>query len=205
VPSGLLAYTGSDNQTTMDTKPTEAAILDAAQELVQIRGYNAFSYRDLSEKIGIKTASIHYYFPSKEDLCRALIGRYRRQFRAALAGIDDRAIDPGRRLELYVELFRSTLDTANRMCLCGMLAADLETLSPAVRDEIRAFFSENERWLADVLSAGLASGRFRFEGSAEGEARLLLACLEGAMLVSRAYDGTRTFAFIVGTLFEKYR
>jgi Transcriptional regulator len=102
-------------------------ILDVAQELFQERGYRAFSYRDLSLEVGIKTSSIHYYFPTKEDLAKALTTRYREHFREALAYIDAQTDEPKRKLELYMKLFLDSFRTCKRICLCSMLAADLQT------------------------------------------------------------------------------
>lgn len=177
----------------MATRDTQAVLLDAAQELVQVRGYNAFSFRDLAERVGIKSASIHYYFPSKGDLCRALLVRYRQRFNAALADIDRRGRGPRRKLKCYTQLFRNTLEMGNRMCLCGMLAADLETLPPQVHDELRGFFTDNQEWLAKVLTEGQETGKARFDGNAEAEARLIVSGLEGAMLVARLYGDLKLF------------
>ena len=51
--------------TATDTKQT---ILEAARRVVQSRGYNALSFRELAKEVGIKSASIHYHFPTKGDL-----------------------------------------------------------------------------------------------------------------------------------------
>ena len=177
----------------MAPRDTQAVLLDAAQELVQVRGYNAFSFRDLAERVGIKSASIHYYFPSKGDLCRALLVRYRQRFNAALADIDRRGRGPRRKLKSYTQLFHDTLEMGNRMCLCGMLAADLETLPPQVLDELRGFFTDNQEWLAKVLTEGQETGKARFDGNAEAEARLIVSGLEGAMLVARLYGDLKLF------------
>ena len=72
----------------MRNTPVIEQVLDLAQSLIQLRGYNAMSYRNLADEIGVKTASIHYYFPTKEDLGLALLKRYRLAFKNALAGID---------------------------------------------------------------------------------------------------------------------
>lgn len=177
----------------MTTQGTEATVLDVAEELVQTRGYNAFSFRDLAERIGIRAASIHYYFPSKADLCRALLVRYRRQFRTALEEIDRGAKDPRRKLKRYAQSFQETLEAGNRMCLCGMLASDVATLPAAVRGELRGFFDDNQAWLARVLTEGRESGKLRFDGAAEAEARLIVSGLEGAMLVARLYEDPTLF------------
>ncbi len=64
----------------MKSIDTQTAILDTAQELIQRVGVNAMSYADISAVVGIRKASIHYYFPTKYDLIAALLDRYNPYF-----------------------------------------------------------------------------------------------------------------------------
>ena len=167
-------------------------ILDAAQHLVQTRGYNAFSYNDIAAVVGIRKASIHYHFPGKSDLGRRLVERFRETCRAALAEIGRATIDPRERLERYTTLFRATLDN-DRMCLCGMLASEFASLPEGVRDELVAAFADHEAWLTGVLQAGQQSGHFRDDAPAEEQAQTLIAGLEGATLMARLHHDTGRF------------
>ncbi len=162
-------------------------ILDVAQELFQERGYKAFSYRDLSREVGIKTSSIHYYFPTKEDLAKVLTVRYRKHFNLALSQIDAQTSNPKKKLELYMKLFLDSFRACNRICLCSMLASDFANLPETVRDEIRGVFDDNESWLAKVLKAGRKAKVFRFEGPQEHKAKAIFAALEGATISSRTF------------------
>jgi TetR/AcrR family transcriptional repressor of nem operon len=166
---------------------TATRILDVAQELAQTRGYNAFSYAGIAEQVGIRTASIHYYFPSKSDLGRALIRRYQRTADQALAQIDRTTADPREKLRRYSAMFAGIMLHGERMCLGGILAADILTLPTEIREEVQSFFDLNERWLVPVLEEGRSSGLLQFAGAPEVEARLLVAALEGALLVARSY------------------
>ncbi len=188
----------------MATAPaaTAARILDIAERLVQTRGYNGFSYADISAELRIRNASVHYYFPSKSDLGKRLVGRYRENFMAALAGLEVGTPDARARLRTYVGMWSSVLRDRDRMCLCGMMAADIATLPKVVRAEIRRFFEENEAWLVRVLSAGRKAKTLQLSGSAEVEARLLTMGLEGAMLVARSYGEPRRFDEIAARLLE---
>jgi TetR/AcrR family transcriptional regulator, transcriptional repressor for nem operon len=56
-----------------NTNDTMQLIMDTGQFLIQERGYNAISYADIAVKIGIKKASIHYYFATKQDLVQAIL------------------------------------------------------------------------------------------------------------------------------------
>ena len=174
--------------------PTAAAmaVLDVAEQLVQTRGYNGFSYADIAAQLGVTKASLHYHFPSKEDLGRALIERYCAAFDAALDGIDRHASDPGDKLRHYAEIYETVL-SSGRLCLCGMLAAEHTTLPASMQKGLTRFFDANERWLTAVLGEGLRTGVFRFSDSTNERARVLLGALEGAMLVARSYGDPRRF------------
>jgi TetR/AcrR family transcriptional repressor of nem operon len=168
-------------------------ILDVAVQLAQTRGFNGFSYADIAEKLVVTKASLHYHFPSKADLGRRLIERYRAAFGDALARIDRQAPDARERLRRYVGLYDTVLRD-DRMCLCGMLAAEYATLPEPMQDELRRFFDENEVWLGRVLEEGRKAGELGFRGPAKQRARVILGALEGAMLVARTYRDDRRFA-----------
>src|ERR1043165_3525528 len=135
----------------MPSPDTAAQILDCAERLVQRRGFNGFSYADISTALRLRKASIHYHFATKADLVRLLIARYQETFQRALDGIDASGGDAFRKLQRYVELYVGVLRD-DRMCLCGMLAADFATLPKPVRQGVTAFFNANESWLAKVLN-----------------------------------------------------
>jgi TetR/AcrR family transcriptional repressor of nem operon len=174
--------------------PTAAAtaILDVAERLAQTRGYNGFSYADIAAQLGVTKASLHYHFPSKAELGRALIERYHALFGAALDSIDQQTKAPGEKLKRYAGLYDSVLSN-ERMCLCGMLAAEYSTLPAPMQQGLTLFFDANERWLTAVLEDGLRSGAFLFQEPANERARVLLGALEGAMLVARSYGSPRRF------------
>ncbi len=171
---------------------TADRILDLAEQLAQTRGFNGFSYADISEALGITKASLHYHFRTKAELGRSLMERYRANFTAALEAIDATGVPAADKLEPYAKLYAQVLH-GERMCLCGMLAAEYSTLAPPIQDEVRRFFDLNEAWLAGVLRAGREEGGLRFTGTPEEMARVLLGGLEGAMLVARSYGDPARF------------
>jgi TetR/AcrR family transcriptional repressor of nem operon len=167
-------------------------ILDAAEQLAQTRGFNGFSYADIAAKLIVTKASLHYHFPSKADLGRALIVRYQSVFGEALEAIDRKTGEPREKLRRYVHLYDDVMRN-KRMCLCGMLAAEYATLPSPMQDELRRFFDANERWLTAVLENGRRGGKLAFTEPAQERARLVLGALEGAMLVARSYGDDRRF------------
>jgi TetR/AcrR family transcriptional repressor of nem operon len=175
-----------------DDGDTATRILDSAESLVQIRGFNGFSYADVAGELSLTTASLHYHFPGKAELGRALITRYAERFNAALANIDDEGGEAPAKLRAYARLYADVLRD-HRMCLCGMLAAEYQTLPAPMRDAVIGFFDENETWVECVLARGRDEGALAFEGSPREAARLIVSALEGAMLVARPYGDVERF------------
>ena len=178
---------------------TATRILDVSLRLVQMQGFNAFSYADVSAELRITKASLHHHFPTKAALGKALITRYKATFLAALEEIDRRGDAPLAKLRAYAEIYVSVL-RQERMCLCGMLAADFETLPRAMRTCVTDFFKANEEWLTRALDEGRRAGSLRFDGAPAAMAAFLVSSLEGAMLVARSFGGVSRLESVVEML-----
>lgn len=183
------------------TEGTATQILDVAERLVQERGFNGFSYADVAKELGVSKAALHYHFPGKAELGEALIARYAARFAAALDALDAGNLDDRAKLEAYAQLFAEVFSD-DRMCLCGMLAADYATLPEPMRQRVVTFFDDNEVWLAHVLEDGKKAGTLRFHGPATGVARTLVGGLEGAMLVARPYGDLERFEHAADLLID---
>jgi len=153
-------------------------ILDVAEQLTQTQGLNGFSYFDISNKIGIKTSSIHYYFKTKDDLAVALIKRYHDNFKLQLDYIDANSSSPNEKLIKFAEIFKNLATSKDKFCLCGMLAAELSALSGESHKELIRFFQASRQWLANIFSICGSN-------HPEVDAKLYLSLLEGALLIAR--------------------
>jgi TetR/AcrR family transcriptional repressor of nem operon len=163
---------------------TATRILDVAERLVQVRGYNGFSYADVANELKMTKAALHYHFASKAELGEALIERYSLRFFEALAAVEERTPDAPLRLHGYAGLYAQVLRD-HRMCLCGMMVADYETLSPPMQDAVVRYIQDNRQWLSGVLSQGRDVGTLVFDGSPGDVASMIFGALEGAMLIAR--------------------
>jgi TetR/AcrR family transcriptional repressor of nem operon len=168
---------------------TPELLLDEAQRLVQTVGYNAFSYRDLASAVDVKTASIHYHFPTKADLGVALMQRYTEETLLEFARIDGRAKTAKAKLSRFVDVYRRTLADGNRICVCGSLAAEVNTLEPALREAVQRYFSLSVEWVESVIREGIEAGEWRQPGPKGPHpaalAKTLVAGLQGAMQFAR--------------------
>ena len=171
---------------------TRSRILDVGERLVQTRGFNGFSYADIAAELSVTKASLHYHFPSKAKLGEALIVRYAERFARALAAIDANIALAPAKLDAYANLYAEVL-RRERMCLCGMLAAEYQTLPSPIRNAVVAFLNDNEAWLALVLEHGREDGSLCFSDTAADTARSIIGGLEGAMLVARSFGAVDRF------------
>ena len=174
------------------TSDTARRILDIAERLLQTRGFNGFSYADIAAALSVTKASLHYHFPTKAKLGSRLIARYEKDFLGALGEIDRTSDDAHQKLARYARIYADALRN-NRLCLCGMLAAEYATLPKPMQREMRHFFDENERWLVTVLDEGCRSDTLKFSGSSVDVARMLVGALEGAMMLARSYGEVSRF------------
>ena len=187
-------HTGRDTTARRRRDPSTAdRILDVAEVLVQERGFNGFSYAHVAAELGMTKAGLHYHFRGKAELGEALIERYAARFADALATIDERPGDAREKLAAYAGLYAEVL-RRERMCLCGILAAEYRTLPAPMCEAIVRFFDDNERWLTRVLAAGRREDTLTFAGDSDDAARTLLGGLEGAMLVARPYGDAARFS-----------
>ena len=166
----------------------EEAILRAAEIMVREGGYNAFSFRSIADEVGIKSSSVHYYFPTKEDLGAAVARQYTDRFIGALKDPSEYSSTKGQPVRDYVKAFRDALINDKQMCLCGMLGAEITGLPKAVGDETKAFFERNIEWLIQALRQGGEDRR-----SARKRAVQALSLLEGAMIASNVMGDIKVF------------
>lgn len=159
---------------------TKTKILDLAESLTQKRGFGGFSYLDLADDIGIKTASIHYHFRCKDDLAVALVERSQAMIAAKFEELDANVKSPKKRLEMLLEHFQSYV-VNKKFCLCGMMAAELHAISPRVSELVDEYFQNFQTWLTKQFKA------MEFK-SPKLQALRFISAAEGSLLLARLRD-----------------
>jgi len=165
---------------------TADRLMDLAEERMREAGYNGFSFRELAAKIGIRSASVHHHFPTKADMAAAVARRYLERFLANVAP------QPGESGEdviaVYRSAFRRSIEQDGGMCLSGILGAESGGLPIEVAEEIENFFRKAVEDLAQRL------------GGSEDRAFAVLATLEGALIIARAYGEISAFDHAAASL-----
>lgn len=183
---------------------TRDRILDIAQRLIQSRGYNAFSFNDLAKELKLRTASVHYHFPTKSDLGVALVRRYRGQLHHELDWIAKSGENPLGCLEQFIAMFDRTFRSSDALCLSCVLSAEAPSLPKPVAAEVTRFFHDAELSLAKIFTAGKRARVMTFRGSPRAQARMLMAMIQGAMLVARGLRHRSYFRDMTRGYLAKY-
>lgn len=180
---------------------TRAILLGEAETLVRRQGYSGFSYADLSAAVGIRKASIHHHFRTKEDLATALLAAYEARYRASLDGIEREASDGLSGILAYARLYLGGAEQGLG-CLCAAFATEGERLPEGLRREVGAFFARHIAWIETRLRQGQADGSVRASLEPAAQARLVVAGLEGALVTERLLGGAEGFGVVIEALRE---
>jgi len=174
------------------TTNTRDKIIELAQEAIATRGYSAFSFRELAAELGIKSASIHYHFPTKTHLGVEVARNYRSRLQLALEHIAGQEPDPKEALENLVVIFRQEAATSQRMTVCTMLAAEIKNLPDEIQREMKAFYDLNLNWIASrLLESGLSGGE-SYE-----KARQIFALLQGGLMGAKGQNDPAYFDVVM--------
>jgi TetR/AcrR family transcriptional regulator, transcriptional repressor for nem operon len=173
-----------------DTRDTRTAILDAAEDILQRRSFNSFSYSHISETLGLRKASLHYHFPSKLDLGMALLARYRSRFRQWCHEMEASGRGPCELLEAYIAGYEACL-VRSQVCAGGVLGVEYNTIDGPMQEALQAFYDDHTLWLRALLEWGRREGVLAFSGSAEALAALFSATVQGALQQARTCGGHR--------------
>lgn len=175
-----------------------AEIVAYTRILLESGGYNSFSYADIAAHVNISKASIHHHFPTKVDLVREVVSRYRAEARAGLSLLERQLDNPLGELTAYADYWSSCiLGGTSSFCIGAMLAAELPTLPHEVAVEVRGHFDDLSGWLTTTMERGFARGQLELRATAEVEARTFMAAVHGAMLAARGLGEPEAFESLV--------
>jgi TetR/AcrR family transcriptional repressor of nem operon len=170
-------------------KDRKAEILELATELIQTKGYSAFSYQDLSDRLGIRKASIHHHYPTKEDLGKAVLAHYMERAKKNLQVVAQTSDDPWQRLDGFFELVRGTQQEGDRICCIGSVYAALTVVPQEIGETASHLAQFIVSWLSEVLGDGKKEGSMAFNGKPEAQALAVFCAMQGALQMDRAESG----------------
>lgn len=174
-------------------------ILELADQLVKSVGYGAFSYADLSAKLGITKASIHHHFPRKEDLGEALCATYAGSMRAKFEKAERAAGSAWSKLETYFLSGASLVEDHGKTCPLSSLQGQINTLPETMKAKLKELDEIELGFFARVLEAGRAKGELTFKGEPAAQAALMISAYKGSLAFARIH-GCQFFKDVVAQL-----
>jgi len=163
-----------------DMNTTNQQILHYGRNFLQCRGYNGFSYRNISQKLGIKNAAIHHYYPQKEDLVATIFEGIRQQFTEDTARMSGSGCSAREQLQYFFDFMLKEFDEGRSICPIGSLILDFEELPDKVKEQHLLLMDDVLAWFSEVLKTGLENGEFNFSDPVDTRAEAILETLLGA-------------------------
>jgi TetR/AcrR family transcriptional repressor of nem operon len=181
----------------MSSDTTREKILKLGKSYIQIIGYHSFNYKMIAAQLGIKNASIHYYFPTKEDLAIAIIEKDAQDFRESAKKLEGKSATE--KAEFLLEGYTGAFNDGNKLCLQGAFESSFNDISEDIQKAAIAYVELIFKWLTSVFEDGLQINEFTFKGSAEEMAAVWMASLPGSLLIGRV-KGAVSFNQIINRL-----
>jgi len=166
---------------------TRERIIELGENLIRTKGYNAFSYQDISSELGIKNAAVHYYFPSKENLGTSIVKTNTQRFEEMVENMKVLGFDELRQLETFIKIYIKSY-REKRLCIVGSLGPDFDTLSVSTQTELKRMIEIILSWLSDIIGSGRSKGLFKFSEEPQNRAIVIFSSLVASLQFARIND-----------------
>lgn|SRR5690606_16203938 len=184
----------------MDTK--ERIIL-GAESVIYKKGFTALTFKTISEIISIQKARIHEFFPTKDELGRAVIEKSRKTFLDWSRQIDRSGLKATEKLSAFFASYTTMLADGNKVCIAGILGTELNNLPQSILNELRNYYMDRQKWLKKLLLEGYVNGCFLLKNSVEEESIYILSSLQGGLQITRTNDDHDIFFTICRQLLSQ--
>lgn len=171
-------------------------IVNRATYCIKKHGYDSFSYKDLSDMVGITKATLHHHFPKKEDLGIAVCERIKMNFEDLTNQIDQLQ-EAKEKFIFLMENLPNELGEGD-ICPISSLQSEYNIIPASMQALITQLCNIEYSLLLDILEAGRADGSFKFSGSPESMAMVIITAYKGALQYSRAMNND-----VIGTVVEQ--
>lgn len=166
---------------------TREKILELGENLIRTKGYNAFSYQDISTELGIKNAAVHYYFPSKENLGTSIVKTNIQRFEEMIDNMHSRGFDEWQQLDTFIKIYIKS-HREQKLCIVGSLGPDFNTLSLSTQNELIRMTEIIHKWLTNILTTGKEKKVFIFNDEPQNKATLIFSTLVASLQLSRMME-----------------
>ena len=180
---------------------TKSEILKIGDQLIRAKGINAFSFADISKILGIKNASIHYYFPTKADLVNSILDEHHSRLQAMIGHTS--TVAPEQKLHIFLSIY-DPLNEEGNICIVGALASAMNTVSDPTAAHLKDFAATTINWVTDILEEGTATGAFKFAAPPRTKALMIITNMIASLQLARV-TGKQDFETIKDTIIKELK
>jgi TetR/AcrR family transcriptional repressor of nem operon len=168
---------------------TKAQAIEIAKSELQLRGYNGFSFQDIANKLGIRKASLHYYFASKEDLGLALLEDYTQSFQEWAEKHEQRG--PLEKIKKFIDMYHSFSQDSLKVCPGGVLCIDYNTLPTKLQKAVAHFQEQHQAWLETQIKEAQRLSKIKKDLKPKDTATLLISTCQGSLQLARMQNNPK--------------
>ena len=161
---------------------TRDKIIQLADTFIRQRGYNAFSFGDISKSLQIKNASIHYHFSTKSILVISVIQKHQLILEKFKTSVSTSTSEE--KLNKFLSVYQAGR-TFNKISILGALTHDYNTFDHAVQTSLRILMDNTVNWLTETLKEGWTDGVFQYTMDHRTKAVMIITNILGAEQLAR--------------------
>jgi TetR/AcrR family transcriptional repressor of nem operon len=169
---------------------TRQGIVAEAAQVFSKNGFAGTSLSDLMEATQLTKGGIYNHFGSKEQLALESFDYAADLMRQRLTEILKTVRHSGERLIAVIEVFRSIIEQPMLEGGCLLLTTSVEAddTNPQLRERAQQAMDEWRIYITRTVTRGIEKGQIRPGTDSQMVATLLIASLEGAVMLSKLYD-----------------
>lgn len=166
---------------------TKQRIVEFSADRLRDKGFDGFSYLDISKELGITKASVHHHFPKKEDLGLALCDWTHDWLMQGLDHFDQRATSAWNKLERYQSAALKHAMSEQRICPISAFYNDLSKLPDSIKAKVKKLDDLELAWVTRAISEGIEQGEFSELEDPRAMAALFIFSCKGALYYARIH------------------
>jgi AcrR family transcriptional regulator len=156
-------------------------LVDAAYETIAEKGLEGLRTRPVAALAGVNIATLHYYFPTKEDLIKGVTERLLKEFSSIVdPQIKPSGVRPALRKEFADQLFMARTHSSTFLVLMEIYIRSFR--DHRLRSIVQSMVSFWESHITSYLKPGVENGEFSSVRSVQQATRLLQCALTGSVI-----------------------
>ncbi len=163
-------------------------LLTEGLRVVQERGFDGASVRDIVQAAGVPQGSFTNHFVSKEAFCLEVLDLYFNDVSATIQRtLRNDSLPPLKRLRAYFDAQSKYLNKIGwrNGCLIGNFSAEASEHSEVIRKRLVEIYEEMRQAVAYCLKAAVKNGEVPRKTECDELAGFLIASFQGAILQSK--------------------